>query len=202
MNDKSKKNYQDKNFLKKMQNQKTLQEKKKHDESIIDEIENIKNIKYTSQKVNEIQKKIFNIKKEIKNLNLRHQANIENFEKNLGIELLNIKNEYLKRFFLDFFPVLDLLDSVIYTVKKENMLKDPIIEGIVLTRILLLKCLFKFGLKKIEVSKNSCFEHKKHEINNHLDGKDKDSYIVHNVVKPGYFFNNEILRKVRVNVVT
>ncbi|QCI19283.1 nucleotide exchange factor GrpE [Buchnera aphidicola] len=201
MNEKNKKTSQNKNFLKKEQDQKILEETKDHNESIIDEIDNIKNVKYTLKNVDEIQKKIFNIKKEIKNLNLRHQANIENFEKKIEIELLIIKNEYLKRFFLDFFSVLDLLDNILCIVKKDNTLKDPIIEGIVLTRNLLLKCLFKFGLKKIEVSKNSFFDHKKHEVNNYLDIKDKGSHHIYDVIKTGYLFNNEILRKSRVNVV-
>jgi len=201
MNKKSKQTHQDKNFLNQSQDQKELQEKEIRNKSIIDEIDNIKNVKCTLKNIEEIKKKILDVKKEIKNLNLRHQANIENFEKTLEIELLNIKKEYLKRFFLAILPILDLLDTILYKAKKNDILKDPIIEGIVLTRNLFLKCLFDSGLQKIKVRKNSFFDDKKHEVNNYIDSAKKNTSCIYDVEKSGYFFENEVLRKTKVNIV-
>jgi len=59
MSDKNKKTSQDENFLKKEKDQKISQEKQTYNESIIDEIDTIKNVKYTLKNVNEIQKKNF-----------------------------------------------------------------------------------------------------------------------------------------------
>jgi len=157
--------------------------------------------KDNSEKIIEsIKEKISFAKKELKNVELRHQANLLNYEKDLNQETSLIKEITLEDFFKDFLGIVFSLENILKQAKNLDFLEDAVVSGILLTKKLLLTCLEQYGLKILTEKINVAFNKEKHEVCKYIKSKNPNEKGIASVVAKGYGYKNKILKRVLVNV--
>ncbi|XBC41935.1 MAG: nucleotide exchange factor GrpE [Buchnera aphidicola (Kaburagia rhusicola rhusicola)] len=153
----------------------------------------------TIEDENELNQKILKIKKNIINIKLREQAEIENIKKNTYNKIKEIKKMQFQYFCINFIPILDNLKNIKNTAHKLNIKHNKIIEGITLTLKLLLDTIQKFDLT-IENQKHIKFNALLHQTESNEKLDDIHTYYVSSVIKDGYICQGEIIRKATVKV--
>ncbi|VAX76413.1 nucleotide exchange factor GrpE [Buchnera aphidicola] len=159
-----------------------------------------KNKKKTDLISNEIEKKIYSIKKKKKNMRLRFYAEIENIKKNNSKEVLNIQNNMFFNFIQSIVPIVNKIDNLVK--KSENFIveKHPVIEGIKLTKNIFEKNLKIWNIKKIN-KLNIPFNSNIHSLKKTQKLKKiTNTTIIKNIIKNGYTFNKKVIKKAIVQI--
>ncbi|XBC42450.1 MAG: nucleotide exchange factor GrpE [Buchnera aphidicola (Meitanaphis elongallis)] len=149
--------------------------------------------------INPLNEQILNIKKNIIDIKLREQAEIENIKKKADLKIKEIEKTQLQHFCVHLIPILDNLKNIGKTIHKLNVKHNKIVEGISLTLKSLLHTIQKFDLV-IENKKNIKFNSFLHqtEPNEQLDNV--NTYYVTSIIKDGYICQGKIIRKATVRV--
>ncbi|QJC33035.1 nucleotide exchange factor GrpE [Enterobacteriaceae endosymbiont of Donacia semicuprea] len=203
---------------------KKIEEKKKKEENINDELNdfklnnNIKNknciksenehtIEYYKEKndkykleILEIKNKLKKYKDDIWELKLRSQSEIENTRRRSALDVEKAYKFSLKKILHELLPVIDNLERAINlkTNIKDNV-ELSIIEGIKLTLKSLLVLIKKFGVNIINEI-NIPFDPSKHQAMSLVESnKTKNNYIIE-ILQKGYILNNRLLRPAMVVV--
>ncbi|ANF16977.1 hypothetical protein XW81_00875 [Buchnera aphidicola (Schlechtendalia chinensis)] len=150
-------------------------------------------------KINKLNQIKSDIKKNILEIKLREQAEIENIKKSAIKEIQNIKDKKLESFLKNLIPILDNLISINNTtshLKKEN---NKITEGISLTLKLLLNTIKKFGLI-LENKTKIKFDPLLHQIEHDKKLNSSNTYYVSSIIKNGYIYKEKVLQKAIVKI--
>ncbi|XBC44533.1 MAG: nucleotide exchange factor GrpE [Buchnera aphidicola (Schlechtendalia peitan)] len=177
------------NFLKNNKNSKKHNEKEKLNENENNSTNNIEKLNQT----------ILEIKKNISDIKLREQAEIENIKKYADKRIQDIKTMQLQHFYKNLIPILDDLINISNNTCQLNVKNNKIIEGISLTVKLLLETTKKFGLV-LEKTVNIKFNPSLHEIESNKNINDIHSYVVSSIIKTGYIFQGTVIRKATVKI--
>ncbi|XBC38343.1 MAG: nucleotide exchange factor GrpE [Buchnera aphidicola (Floraphis choui)] len=149
--------------------------------------------------INQLNNTILNIKKDIINIKLREQAEIENIKKNVNKKIHEIKKTQLQYFCTHLIPILDSLKNIKNIAYKLNIKHNKIIEGISLTLKSLLNIVQKFDLI-IEKEKNIKFNTSLHQTESNEIINDTDTYYVSSIIRDGYICQGKIIRKAIVKI--
>ncbi|WP_343153021.1 nucleotide exchange factor GrpE [Buchnera aphidicola] len=165
----------------------------------IEDINNLikENKKIKKEIIDNFKKKILEIQKKNIDIQLRKQAEIENFKKNSKKEINVIQSEIKKEFSLKLLPVIDKVEKILNDL---NLLNNKnITEGIVITLKSFLKTINKFGIKE-EGKLDQKFDPNFHaKISEKKSESKKDGFIT-SIIKKGYTLNGKKLRKPLVEV--
>jgi len=156
-------------------------------------------IKKNIKKKSDLEITLYNIKKEIIDVKLRGQAQIENIRKNSTIEIQKIRKKQLIMFAKKIICVADHLDAILKISNKKNINDNHIIQGITLILKSLLNIFSKMNIK-IENKKNVIFQPHLHESTKTIKLNNIPSNYIISILQPGYTLNNEVLRKAKVEV--
>ncbi|XBC40908.1 MAG: nucleotide exchange factor GrpE [Buchnera aphidicola (Nurudea yanoniella)] len=179
-----------------------LHSKKTVKENVINNPKMKDNEKYTNYKfsnIHELNKYINNIKKNIVDMKLREQAEIENIKKNTEKKIKQIQNTQLEFFCTHLIPILDNLKDIEKILCTLNIKNDKIIEGISLTLKLFLNTTKKFHLIT-EKRKNIKFDSSLHKTECEKNLNKTNDYYVSEIIKDGYIYKGKTIRKATVKI--
>jgi len=128
---------------------------------------------------------------------LRERADLENYRRRVQKEkedLMKYGNECL---LLEILPVLDNMERALDHASEESL--SAVIEGINLTRTMLLSVLKKFGVEPIE-SKGAVFDSAFHQAMCQIESGDMAPNTVIEEFQKGYLLNDRLLRPAMVSV--
>jgi len=128
---------------------------------------------------------------------LRERADLENYRRRVQKEkedLMKYGNECL---LLEILPVLDNMERALDHASEESL--SAVIEGINLTRTMLLSVLKKFGVEPIE-SKGTVFDSAFHQAMCQIESGDSAPNTVIEEFQKGYMLNDRLLRPAMVSV--
>lgn len=161
--------------------------------------ETLLNQKNISEKIKKIEKNIHHLKKEKKNIFLRHLANIENIKKENILIIKKIKKEISEKFFKKILPIVNTINEIYNSNKSSNISNHSIIEGIRITKNEFKKILISWNIKKINQT-NQEFNKNIHIKNNKIDCNIKEKEYVSAIITPGYIRKDRVLQKAIVNI--
>jgi molecular chaperone GrpE len=130
---------------------------------------------------------------------LRERADLENYRRRVQKEkedLMKYGNECL---LTEILPVLDNMERALDHASEESL--SAIIEGVNLTRSMLLSVLKKFGVEPIE-SKGATFDSAFHQAMCQVESNDVAPNCVIEEYQKGYLLNDRLLRPAMVSVAT
>ncbi|VFP78107.1 Protein GrpE [Buchnera aphidicola (Cinara cuneomaculata)] len=157
--------------------------------------------KIIKEKINKIEKKILQFKKEKKVIKLRYYADIDNLTKKNKKEIQLIKHNKFKNFLKSITSIIDKIYNLVKISINSNSTENTVTEGIRLTFNILEKNLKTWHVKIIN-KVNIPFDPNIHvmtinkEINEHKNNK-----IVKKIKKNGYIFKKEIIKKAIVTII-
>jgi molecular chaperone GrpE len=128
---------------------------------------------------------------------LRERADLENYRRRVQKEkedLMKYGNECL---LAEILPVLDNMERALDHASEESL--SAIIEGVNLTRSMLLSVLKKFGVEPIE-TKGATFDSAFHQAMCQVESNDVPPNCVIEVYQKGYLLNDRLLRPAMVSV--
>jgi molecular chaperone GrpE len=128
---------------------------------------------------------------------LRERADLENYRRRVQKEkedLMKYGNECL---LAEILPVLDNMERALGHASEESL--SAIIEGVNLTRSMLLSVLKKFGVEPIE-TKGSTFDSAFHQAMCQVESNDVAPNCVIEEYQKGYLLNDRLLRPAMVSV--
>ncbi len=138
---------------------------------------------------------------ELKERNLRLQAEYDNFRKRSSQETLNAGKFAIEDFALNLLPVVDSLESAL---KLQEQSEDQLKSGVELTLKQLYQTFDRSGLKIIEPEIGTKFDPNQHQAVSTLKGDDNDPPIssgnIINILQKGYFLAGRVLRPALVVV--
>ncbi|MDD2335738.1 MAG: nucleotide exchange factor GrpE [Geobacteraceae bacterium] len=128
---------------------------------------------------------------------LRERADLENYRRRVQKEkedLMKYGNECLLS---EILPVLDNMERALDHASEESL--SAIIEGVTLTRSMLLSVLKKFGVEPIE-TKGATFDSAFHQAMCQIESNDVAPNCVIEEYQKGYLLNDRLLRPAMVSV--
>jgi molecular chaperone GrpE len=128
---------------------------------------------------------------------LRERADLENYRKRAQREkedLLKYGNETL---LLEILPVIDNMERALDHASEESL--SAVIEGVELTRSMLVAVLKKFGVTPVE-SKGKMFDPAYHQAMTQVESSDDAPNTVVDEFQKGYMLNDRLLRPALVSV--
>ncbi|CAL4320465.1 Protein GrpE [Buchnera aphidicola (Eriosoma lanigerum)] len=140
------------------------------------------------------------LRNNIKDMQLRTQAQIENMKKNSVIEINQIKSHSIKQFVKKLLPIIDKIEHAVNLNKIHTTNQNDIEEkGLSLILKCILDTMSKYGLR-IEGFVQQIFNPKFHETQSIIPNNTQYTYYIQSIKTTGYIFNNEILRKAIVTI--
>jgi molecular chaperone GrpE len=130
---------------------------------------------------------------------LRERADLENYRKRAQREkedLLKYGNETL---LLEILPVIDNMERALDHASEESL--SAVIEGVELTRSMLVSVMKKFGVAPIE-AKGKMFDPAYHQAMTQVESSDDAPNTVVDEFQKGYVLNDRLLRPALVSVST
>lgn len=130
---------------------------------------------------------------------LRERADLENYRRRVQKEkedLMKYGNECL---LLEILPVLDNMERALTHASEESL--SAVIEGVNLTRSMLLSALKKFGVEPIE-TKGAGFDPAFHQAMCKLESTEVAPNTVLEEFQKGYLLNDRLLRPAMVSIAT
>jgi len=135
---------------------------------------------------------------EAKDKYLRLYSEFENFRRRTAKERTQLFATAGRDLIEDLLPVLDDLDRANQSAEDEKATVDSVKEGMDLISQKLKKTLENKGLKKMEIKRSDKFDDEFHEAITQIPaGKKLEGKIV-DVVEPGYFLNETVVRFAKV----
>jgi molecular chaperone GrpE len=128
---------------------------------------------------------------------LRERADLENYRKRAQREkedLLKYGNEAL---LLEILPVIDNMERALDHASEESL--SAVIEGVELTRSMLLSVMKKFGVTTLE-AKGKMFDPAYHQAMTQVESSDDAPNTVVDEFQKGYMLNDRLLRPALVSV--
>lgn len=133
---------------------------------------------------------------------LRTLADSENLRRRLEREKEDLGNYIISNFAKEILLVIDNLQRALKSIddkKDDNTAFEQFIEGIELTEKQLVSSLEKFKINKIN-SENGTFDPNLHQAMFEVEGNDKESGKVSEVIQDGYTIGERLLRPAMVGV--
>ena len=133
---------------------------------------------------------------------LRTLADSENLRRRLEREKEDLGNYIISNFAKEILLVIDNLQRALKSIddkKDDNTAFEQFIEGIELTEKQLISSLEKFKINKIN-SENRTFDPNLHQAMFEVEGNDKESGKVSEVIQDGYTIGERLLRPAMVGV--
>ncbi|CAL4320129.1 Protein GrpE [Buchnera aphidicola (Chaitophorus populicola)] len=150
-------------------------------------------------KIFNLNKKILDIEKKIKEAPLRFLATIENIKKEKKKEIKLIKKNYIKEFFKKFIIILQNINKITLQFNKFKNLNNAEFQGISLIQKSIIEIIKKNKIQKIgKVGEK--YNQNLHKIKNKKNIKIHKNYIIKKVKRIGYILNKEILKKAIVKI--
>lgn len=128
---------------------------------------------------------------------LRERADLENYRRRVQKDkedLMKYGNECL---LLEILPVLDNMERALSHASEESL--SAVIEGVSLTRSMLLSVLKKFGVEPVE-AKGAVFDPAFHQAMCQIESADAEPNTVIEEFQKGYLLNDRLLRPAMVSV--
>ncbi|QCI23210.1 nucleotide exchange factor GrpE [Buchnera aphidicola] len=160
---------------------------------------NIPNQRDSFNNINQLNEKILNIKKNIVDIKLREQAEIENIKKRTDKKIKEIEKTQLQYFCTKLIPILDDLNNIKNIAHTLNIEHNKIVKGISLTLKSLLNTIKQCNII-VENKINIKFNPLLHQTESNEQLNDTDSYYVSSIIKDGYICQDTIIRKATVNI--
>ncbi len=129
---------------------------------------------------------------------VRERADLENYRKRVQKEkeeLLKYGNESL---ILEILPVLDNMEQALAHVSEET--QGAVVEGVRLTRDMLLAALKKFGVAPVEAPVGGVFDPAYHQAMCQVESCDQGPNTIVVELRKGYLLNERLLRPTMVTV--
>jgi molecular chaperone GrpE len=129
---------------------------------------------------------------------VRERADLENYRKRVQKEkeeLLKYGNESL---ILEILPALDNMEQALAHASEET--QGAVVEGVRLTRDMLLAALKKFGVTPIETSAAAAFDPAYHQAMCQVESCDQGPNTIVAELRKGYLLNERLLRPAMVSV--
>ncbi len=129
---------------------------------------------------------------------VRERADLENYRKRVQKEkeeLLKYGNESL---ILEILPVLDNMEQALAHASEET--QGAVVEGVRLTRDMLLAALKKFGVIPVEASVGGAFDPAYHQAMCQVESCDQGPNTIVAELRKGYLLNERLLRPTMVTV--
>ncbi len=160
-----------------------------------------KKICHQNKLISKLEFDILNLNKNIKDLDLRAKANIDNMYKRNQLDIENMYKYSLEKFSKNILPIIDNLQNALKVSKNKNLDRKITYEGIKLTLKNFLSIIKKFGIfviNKINVN----FDPNLHQAVSVIESKDiiKDNLVIE-ILQDGYSLNNRLLRPAMVKVI-
>ena len=150
-----------------------------------------------------LEKKLLDIEKKAKEnweLALRTKADSENSQRRANLDIDSAHKFAVEKFAIEMLSIYDSLEMGIFEAQKiEVDAIKPMLDGMVLTKNLMLTAFEKFKVIQIDAIKKS-FDPKMHEaISTILDDKVEENTVMQ-VVSPGFMIHERVLRTAKVIV--
>lgn len=129
---------------------------------------------------------------------VRERADLENYRKRVQKEkeeLLKYGNESL---ILEILPALDNMEQALAHASEET--QGAVVEGVRLTRDMLLAALKKFGVTPVEASVGGAFDPAYHQAMCQVESCDQGPNTIVAELRKGYLLNERLLRPTMVTV--
>lgn len=104
---------------------------------------------------------------------------------------LNYKNKQQKEFIIRFINMLDEIDNIINFAKQTE--NNELIKNVKSVKSIIKKNLYEIGIEEIPALGEK-FNEKLHECVQTISDDKREKYEILEVIKPGYKFNNEVIR--------
>ena len=126
-------------------------------------------------------------------------AELENFRKRAERDVERAHKYGLEKFIDSLLPVVDSLEQALQSVDQEDEAQSSMVEGIELTRKLLLDCFEKHGVTQLN-PEGEAFDPQHHEAMSiqEVEGVKPNTVVM--VVQKGYLLHDRIVRPARVIV--
>jgi molecular chaperone GrpE len=128
---------------------------------------------------------------------LRERADLENYRRRMQKEKEDLQKYGNECLLLEILPVLDNMERALGHASEESL--SAVIEGVNLTRSMLLSVLKKFGVEPIE-SKGSAFDSAYHQAMCQVEHAGVTPNTVIEEYQKGYLLNDRLLRPAMVSV--
>lgn len=148
-----------------------------------------------------LKNKINDIQKNIKDIKIREQAEIENINKNSKNKIIQIQEFQLETFCRNLIPIIENFKTIEKNAYQLKSQYKSLIQGIFLILNSLMKTTQQFGLNPITSKPGEIFNSLLHTIqsNEKLPKNIKKIYI-NSIIKQGYFLNKKIIKKSIVTI--
>lgn len=146
------------------------------------------------QVINDQQAKIT----ELTNLVQRTRADFENYRKHTEADMARARQVGEESVVKKLLPIIDVLDAAMANVPEE-LTNNDWAKGIVGAHKNLTKMMSELKLTRQEVKVGDVFDHNLHDAILFDDGNG-DKEVIAEVLRPGYLYNNQILRPAMVKV--
>jgi len=128
---------------------------------------------------------------------LRERADLENYRRRVQKEKEDLQKYGNECLLMEILPVLDNLERALDHASDESL--SAVIEGISLTRSMLLSVLKKFGVEPLE-AKGTAFDPAFHQAMCRVESADASPNTVIEEFQKGYMLNDRLLRPAMVSV--
>lgn len=157
-------------------------------------------ISHKKKIIKKLENNLLKFKKDIKNLDLRAKADIDNMRKRNQLNIESIYKYSLEKFVKNILPVIDNLKNALKVSKNKDLDNKITYEGIKLTLKNFLSVIKNFDISIINES-NIEFNPNFHQAVSVIESKDikKDNFVVE-VLQDGYLLNKRLLRPAIVKV--
>ena len=129
---------------------------------------------------------------------VRLQADMDNYRKRMGRTVLDIVKVRRGDFLLAMLPVVDNLDRALESVELESVDAASVLEGVRLTKKQMLDVLKSQGVVPIEAE--GPFDPSFHEVVATVSDSNREDGDIVDVIRPGYMFDEVVLRPASVRV--
>lgn len=145
-----------------------------------------------------IENKLKKYEKNIREITLRTQAEIENIRRRASLDIEKAHKFSLERFTHDLLPVVDSLERALEIADRSNDISS-IVQGIKLTLKVLLNTMYKFGIEVVN-DINVPFNPDIHQAMSMVESNTIKPNYVSMIVQRGYTLNGRLLRPAMVTV--
>jgi molecular chaperone GrpE len=128
---------------------------------------------------------------------LRERADLENYRRRVQKDKEDLQKYGNECLLVEILPVLDNMERALAHVSEESL--SAVIEGVTLTRSMLLGVLKKFGVEPVE-AKGSAFDPAFHQAMLQIESADAAPNTVIEEFQKGYILNDRLLRPAMVSV--
>lgn len=128
---------------------------------------------------------------------LRERADLENYRRRAQKDKEDLQKYGNECLLLEILPILDNMERALDHASEESL--SAVIEGVTLTRSMLLSVLKKFGVEPLE-SKGSPFDSAFHQAMYRVESADAAPNTVIEEFQKGYLLNDRLLRPAMVSV--